>query len=213
MSDKASLILFSKKEIALIFTFILVLFIVSYLFGVMVGKNYTEQLCDITPSDKEIVELMSEDDELVEALEEESDVDKINSENRLLRDSYGQLQAEFDKLAAEESAETSKNDKVLASEVKDPMLKPQEVKYKDEFTGKYTIQLGSHATLADAEKFADAFKVRGYDVIINEADIKGKGVWFRVNLGVFDTIKDAKDYIEKEKSLFQNTDYLIGRFN
>ncbi len=44
-----------------------------------------------------------------------------------------------------------------------------------EVQGKYTIQLYANQSKAAAQDFADAFIVKGYDVIINEAEIPGKG--------------------------------------
>ncbi|CAN0060821.1 unnamed protein product [Chrysoparadoxa australica] len=84
---------------------------------------------------------------------------------------------------------------------------------KDKFSGKYTIQLGSHRSVEEAEAFAEGFKVRGYNPIINEVEIPNRGIWYRVSLGVFDTITDAKDYVKKEQSLFQGQDYVFVRFD
>ena len=67
--------------------------------------------------------------------------------------------------------------------------------------------------MEDAEKFANGFRVRGYNPVINEVEIENRGSWFRVSLGVFDTIEDTKEFIIKEKSLFQGMDYVIGRFD
>jgi hypothetical protein len=63
--------------------------------------------------------------------------------------------------------------------------------------------------MEEAEDFAEGFKARGYDPIINQIDIKGKGTWFRVSLGAFATQEEAKTYITKEKSLFLGQDYTI----
>jgi cell division protein FtsN len=80
---------------------------------------------------------------------------------------------------------------------------------KDGFSGKFTIQLGSHRTLKEAEDFAEGFKARGYDTIINQIEIKGKGTWYRVSLGAFANMDEAKSYITKEKTLFIGQDYTI----
>jgi len=82
-------------------------------------------------------------------------------------------------------------------------------------SGKYTIQLGSHRDRADAEKFAEGFRIRGHNPIISEVELKEKGgTWYRVSIGVFDTITEAKDYIlNQERALFQGQDYVIGRFD
>ncbi|EQC52370.1 SPOR domain-containing protein, partial [Bacteriovorax sp. DB6_IX] len=82
----------------------------------------------------------------------------------------------------------------------------------DNFSGKYTIQLSSFQSLAEAKQFAEGFKVLGYNPIINEKNIPGRGNWFRVSLGVFNSLSETKDYILKHKSLFAERDYVLTKF-
>jgi hypothetical protein len=37
-------------------------------------------------------------------------------------------------------------------------------------------------------------------------------MWYRVSLGAFKTIVEAKEFISKEKTLLQEEDYIIARF-
>lgn len=79
-------------------------------------------------------------------------------------------------------------------------------------SGKYTIQLASFDDEREAQTFADGFIASGYDAIINDVEIPNKGSWYRVSIGLFSTLNDAKDYLEKEKKFFQGKDYLIKKF-
>ena len=88
-----------------------------------------------------------------------------------------------------------------------------EASMRDQVRGKFTIQLGSYQSIADAQSFADGFRVRGYKVIVNEVELNGRGIWFRVSLGIFDSVSEAKSYVLREKVLFKGQDYVIGRFN
>jgi len=87
------------------------------------------------------------------------------------------------------------------------------VSSSDKFAGKYTIQLGSYQTVKEATDFAEGFKVLGYNPIINEVQIPSRGNWFRVSLGVFDSLVDAKSYLLKNKSLFSDRDYVLIQFD
>ncbi len=51
--------------------------------------------------------------------------------------------------------------------------------------------------------------MRGYSPIINETTIDGKGTWYRVSLGLFGTVEEAKTYVKNEQSLFSGQDYVI----
>lgn len=87
-----------------------------------------------------------------------------------------------------------------------------QVQPKDSLTGKYTIQLGSSQSLKEATDFAEGFKVLGFTPIVNEVQIPGRGNWFRVSIGIFDTLNDAKSYLVKNKSLFADRDYVLVQF-
>lgn len=72
------------------------------------------------------------------------------------------------------------------------------------FIGKFTIQLGSFRTISEAKNFAQGFLERGYKPIIREVEVRGQGLWYRVSLGVFETMNAASQYVQKEKSLFSS---------
>lgn len=76
--------------------------------------------------------------------------------------------------------------------------------------GKFTIQLGSYRSYAEAKQFAEGFIIKGYRPLINQVDVSGKGTWYRVSLGVFESIRSAKAYTEKESSLFASQEYVIS---
>ena len=147
-------------------------------------------------------------------------------------DTYNALKEAFDKMDKEEKAgiggeveadsTVDKIEKKLSDstkEVKNDIPAENPTADKDlkqdnitNYTGKHTIQLGSYKSVEDAKNFASGFKVRGYNPIIYEVDLSGKGTWYRVNLGVFDSVSKAREYIEQEESLFKGTDYVIGVF-
>jgi len=86
---------------------------------------------------------------------------------------------------------------------------PEEDAPLSTMVGKFTIQLGSYNTMDEAKQFAEGFTVRGYNPIINEVKIDGKGKWYRVSLGLFNTAEEAKKYIKDEQSLFSGQDHII----
>lgn len=210
MDSKTKLYVFAKKEVALIFVFMILIAVTSFVLGVKIGKNYSLEMAGITKEDQQkVVELLSQKEEALEDIKtnpksskiESSDIEsklkeKINEEfgvkkDLLLTPSY--------KEGAKENLDTSSND-----------LQNKEDRASNDFlSGKYTIQLGSHRTLKEAELFAEGFRARGYNPIINQTDIKDKGTWYRVSLEAFDTLEEAKAYVAREKTLFMGQDYTI----
>ena len=81
----------------------------------------------------------------------------------------------------------------------------------DSNVGKFTIQLLSVESKEEAEEYAEPFVAASYVVVINKASVPGKGIWYRVGIGLFDSQNEAKDYLEKEKQLFRGKKYLINQ--
>lgn len=211
MDSKTKLYVFAKKEVALIFIFMILIAITSFVLGVKIGKNYSMEMAGITPADqKKVVELLSSKEEALEDIKKNADAHTVESsdiEHKLQE----KISAEF---GSGEAAAHGSESREVAPSTHAPNMST-ETKHeapataKDNLSGKYTIQLGSHRTLKEAEDFAEGFKARGYDPIINQIDIKGKGTWYRVSLGAFATDAEAKTYIAHEKTLFIGQDYTI----
>jgi len=264
MDEKTKLYVFAKKEVALIFIFMILIAVTSFVFGVKIGKNYSYQMSGLSPEDKQKIELMSaKEEEINKILQEKKGesssetlpetahgqathgevthaepthgepvhgetahsaaVEKKEPEEKKdgLTDTHARLEEELKKLETEKKLPAKEHKEVETPfgvklpEVKPLLSTPLKEKAppkKDQYSGKFTIQLGSHKTTSEAEKFADGFRIRGYDPIINEVELKGQ-TWYRVSLGVFTSVSEAKEYIIKEKSLFQGQDYVIGRFD
>ncbi len=208
MNDKTKLYLFSKKEIAILFTFIVLAAVVSFIMGIKIGKNFSFESAGFTSAEQKQISLKSTLEESTAELLEEVGSSPPETKEEVIQDSYQRLKNKID----QELKDSKKN--VVEKTVVSPVVEkapPKDVK-KDSVVGKYTIQLGSHRNLVDAENFSEGFRIRGYNPVINEVNIDGRGTWYRVSLGAFDNIRDLKDYVEKEKSLFESQDYVVGKY-
>lgn len=205
MESNTKLYVFAKKEVALIFIFMILIAITSFVLGVKIGKNYSLEIAGITPADqKKVVELLSKKEEDLEAIKKNAESHTVESgdiEHKLQE----KISAEFGDTTGGHGAATAGSSS--AGHTATPNMSTE--KNQDGLSGKFTIQLGSHRTLKEAEEFAEGFKARGYDTIINQIEIKGKGTWYRVSLGAFSSMEEAKSYIAKEKTLFIGQDFTI----
>lgn len=201
MDSKTKLYVFAKKEVALIFIFMLLIAVTSFVLGVKIGKNYSLEMAGITKEDqKKVVELLSKKEEelsTIKANPETSTVENSEIENKLQEKISEEFGTEHMSLPPAHN---------VPGPHEDAKIEPLE---KDSLSGKYTIQLGSHRSLKEAENFAEGFRARGYNPIINQIEIKSKGTWYRVSLEAFNTADEAKTYISKEKTLFMGQDYTI----
>jgi cell division protein FtsN len=194
MEENAKVFVFEKKEIFLIFVFVVIMSVTCFTLGVNLGKKLALEKSGVTEVDTKTVEMKSTAEEDVEetlAQPQLSDEEKLK---QLMEESKEKLNTELQQFGGEEK-------KVEAA-----VPAKSEATTATNDTGKYTIQLGSYSTMEEAKQFAEGFTVRGYNPIINEVIIAGKGTWYRVSLGLFDNVQEAKDYVKKEATLFQGQD-------
>ncbi|MEE2743455.1 MAG: SPOR domain-containing protein [Bdellovibrionota bacterium] len=240
MDEKTNFYVFAKKEIALIFLFMLIIAVTSFVLGVKVGKSYNYDAAGFTEEDRENISMNSRSEETVKDMvkkDERTEEDKKLKRSEVLDSTYKQLEEEFEKLDEKVNKDKKKAPPAAKAPVKaapeitkkkevpQVMVKEEthdfpelnapmpEASLRDQYSGKFTIQLGSYQSLRDAESFADGFRIRGYKPIINEVDIKKRGIWYRVSLGIFESVGKAKDYVLREKTLFKGQDYVIGKFD
>lgn len=57
----------------------------------------------------------------------------------------------------------------------------------------YTVQIGSYSTLTEAEQITQDLQGKGFKTSFVPANINGQ-TWYRVNVGLFGTIKEAQEY-------------------
>lgn len=246
MEDKSKLFVFDKKEVLLIFVFILVIASTAFTVGVRMGMKWQLENQGITKADIDTVKLKSQNEEYADKLLNEN----ANTEKDIKEEANKRLKEEIERAGkgttnlelkqevkikeetATEQTTDSKpdtgnlidsynitDDKTTAVEdtpkeaVEDINQQDGDVQLANNLKGKYTVQVGAYKTLDEAKSFASGFEVRGYSPIINEVKIPNKGTWYRVSVGAFGTRNEAKDYIVKEKSLFQSYDYLIKKID
>lgn len=229
MEDNSKLFVFEKKEVVLIFIFIVVISVTAFTIGVRVGKQLSLKHDGYNKGDVQNIDLKSVEEEYVDEVIDSNSSAQANKieQNMNAKENVDEieqrLREEMQKLANDNpGAENSENkpmnnmeedtDPALKEPVGDMAGSSVQSNSDNPVKGKYTIQLYSNQSKSAAEDFADPFIIKGYNVIINEATIPGKGTWYRVSIGVFGDIDEAKAYLDAEKKLFQKEDYIIQQF-
>lgn len=196
MEENNKVIVFEKKEIVLVLIFIVILIVTSFTLGIRLGKKLGLAESGVTPADQKTVELKSGAEEDAEkTVEDDSKLTDEDKLRKLMEEQQNLLKDNLEKVTSEEPNQSTTSN--------------QSAEPKSSMSGKYTIQLGSYPSADEARQFAEGFSVRGYNPIINETEIAGKGMWYRVSLGLFNTVEEAKTYVKNEQSLFAGQDYVI----
>ncbi len=61
--------------------------------------------------------------------------------------------------------------------------------------GGFTLQLSSTQRRVDADRFAARLREKGYAPMVNEAQVPGRGTWYRVRLGSFSSREGAARFL------------------
>jgi cell division septation protein DedD len=84
--------------------------------------------------------------------------------------------------------------RITKAKQEEPPQKDVTVLSTNREVGKYTVQVASFKKESEAQEFAEGLKSKGYPVFIKQAEIPGRGIWYRVRIGTFKTIQEAKIY-------------------
>lgn len=186
MESKTKLIVFHKKEVGLIFLFMLFSSITSFVLGVKMGKKVTLESMHVKPEDeRRVIDLLSKNEEQVKALH--------------VTEAHAPV---LEKTGPEEEK---------PNESEQRLKEKMNSEFGTKLTEKapYTILLGSYRSMNEASEFASGFKARGYTPLVRQVELPHKGTFFRVSLGSFTSAKEAQEYTEKEHSLFVGQDYSV----
>lgn len=98
--------------------------------------------------------------------------------------------------AVKNEVEVKKNEDKIAVKYAEPVVIDLE-----NLEPKYRLQLGSFANKKDAVTAQALWQKRGFDVSVVSTEIKGKGKWFRLNVGGYpdlDAVKQAQMNVMSE---------------
>ncbi len=84
----------------------------------------------------------------------------------------------------------------------------------DDIKGKYTIQISSHQDEEEAKRVAAELYKSGYKLAYYmEAEVPGKGMWYRVGIGFFKQKSSAETFAEMLKKQGKIASYLIRKID
>ncbi|MGQ9799860.1 MAG: SPOR domain-containing protein, partial [Ignavibacterium sp.] len=84
-------------------------------------------------------------------------------------------------------------------------LKPPDVNYERvapnifKYKNYYVVQVAAFRSNSIAENIATEFRNKGYNAFVEKAEIQGMGIWFRVRVGNFPTLREAEEFQSRVK--------------
>ena len=77
--------------------------------------------------------------------------------------------------------------------------------------GKFTLQIGSYPNLVEAKDQVDSMEALGLKPWLREAQVKGKGRWFRVFLGGFTAKDEAEQAGQRYRTRHMIESYIVSK--
>lgn len=226
--DNSKLFVFDKKEVVLIFIFVLVITVTSFTLGVRVGKGLSLKSDGFTKEDiAKTIDLKSVEEEQADIIiNDKSDTgfegslsgenadtskDQLNDladPERLDKEFSGISDGKEDSLESQMPSDIKKKE-VIKDNMASPVGSELAPKEGSQFQGKFTINLASRKTRAEAEEYAAPYMASDLEVVINKVNTTSKGVWYRIGIGAFGTYNEAKNFLEKNPIFFKGKKYWI----
>ncbi|TDI95738.1 MAG: SPOR domain-containing protein [Deltaproteobacteria bacterium] len=201
----------TNRQIIFLFLGFLILFILVFALGVIVGKGLGD-------SEIQIAKKLPKN-EVTSALDIKEDENEISTgdiSQQELQDILNETKTDDPQKTEEPATEESMKFDPTADEKKIAMNAESEVSLKIEIPeilkeekksllskntplppvvadGQYTIQIGSFKNESDAKKLQNKLKTKGYPAFLKQVTI-GEDTWFRLRIGTFETKDQAKIY-------------------
>lgn len=214
----------TNRQIIFLFLGSLILFILVFVLGVIVGKGLGDSEIKIAKKlpknevprvedTKEDGNEISTDDisqqELQDILNETKTDGPQKTEDPTTEESIKIDPAGEKKIAM--NAESEVNLKIekpeIVKEEKNSLLSKNTPLPPVVADGQYTIQIGSFKNESDAKKLQNKLKSKGYPAFLKQVTI-GEDTWFRLRIGTFETKDQAKIYgdimLKKEPELIKS---------
>jgi cell division septation protein DedD len=201
----------TNRQIIFLFLGFLILFILVFALGVIVGKGLGDSEIKIA---KKLPK--NEVTSTLDIKEDENEISTGDISQQELQDILNETKTDDPQKTEEPTTEESikigptAGEKIIAmnaeSEASLKVEKPQIVKKEKKSLlskdtplppvvadGQYTIQIGSFKNESDAKKLQNKLKSKGYPAFLKQVTI-GEDTWFRLRIGTFETKNQAKIY-------------------
>ncbi len=201
MKIKPELLIFTRKEIFIILTLLILVGLFSFTIGLKLGKN----LVGTKTSSVELPPLAAGKPLPIPVEEPHEDEDTLQEKPHVKPEQIAEDHAD-----SELYKELDKEKLSLGKKL--PMDVPKEKKSEIQNV-RYTLQVGSHRTVTEAAEQVSILKRSDFDAFYLEAKVQGKGTWYRVGVGLFPSKELAEQTALRLKKSKPLPSYIVQRIN
>jgi cell division septation protein DedD/nucleoid DNA-binding protein len=141
-----------------------------------------------------------ETEETLETVKQDSSVSETKtkqapSENLIVSKTESNESVQQKNIVEKETQQKEKVTSVNSPVENYERVAPNIFKYKDN----YVVQVAAFRSNSIAENEAAKFRNKGYKAFVEKAEIQGMGIWFRVRVGNFPTLREAQEFQSRVK--------------
>ncbi|MBS1962963.1 MAG: SPOR domain-containing protein [Bdellovibrionales bacterium] len=210
MDRKRRLFIYDRKEVGVLILLGVGVALFAFTLGVHLGKQVVPKAIEAAGEAKPVDPLTTAETQAPSRVEISQEVKNVPAAvdetlDQSLRDEIAKTgmkvdktrQLELPKNVHEESSKPEVGANEHATENAEPKTEKKvaktEPKVAAESAGsRYTLQVGSYPSLHDAEPVLLRLNENGLRAEVREVELAGKGKWFRLFVGQFDSVKDAE---------------------
>lgn len=124
--------------------------------------------------------------------------EKVNTDTSMIRDTVAIISVEKNPELKNQEKQNAPDKKLVTEKNKIHTGKPISVgnniyRYGD----MYIVQVASFRSSSISENEAGKYRDKGFNAFVEATEITGKGLWYRVKVGNFSSVTEAKDFIAK----------------
>jgi cell division protein FtsN len=197
VDEKRRLFIYDRKEVGILILLGVGVALFAFTLGVHLGKQVVPKEIAAAADAKSVDPLVPADTQAPSRVEVSEEVKNIPAAvdetlDQSLRDEIAKTGMKVDQPRQVElptevgSAAPAK----APAEEKKPRRKAERTAPSS--ASHYTLQVGSYPSLHDAEPVLLKLNENGLRAEVREVELAGKGKWFRLFVGEFDTVKDAE---------------------
>ncbi len=215
---KHDLLVFRKKEVIVILMILTLVSLVFFTVGLKMGRQLALQDKNQTPnSEKTILRPEKHNEKSHENISTEHGSaakhnDSAAEKNHEEKSLENEHKSNVDESLSHELEKTNvKSGKVIPMSLPESKKSDSHAKINKVVKGKYTLQIGSHRTVQEAEDQVAEFKKAGLDAFYLEVVIPNKGTWYRVGVGMYPTKEMADKAADRYRKSGKLTSFIIQK--
>lgn len=206
MKFRQRLFIFDHKELAVLLPLIFMVSLFTFTLGIHLGKRVGTKSHSLPNENVEKAQTLADQNPTRHQLLEQGKGEQVALEETLNQELHDEVTRSGIKLNIPRQVNLPEETKVSLNH-----STTSEETQSHHPSHPYTLQIGSYPTLAEAKKHLQSIAHSELQPFWREAELKGKGKWYRLYLGKFQSRNDAEQAGQKYRSQHMIDSFIVSK--